>query len=354
MTSRIGLTVYGHSAPDGSRVPIRVHNSNANFLSGVGDFKFIDDWAAGPFSLRKEANASLYPAPMSHDRAALLFRSVQLHEPFISKHTALRTEADGGTIVVVAPGPSSAGIAEKLKPYRSQISVMALNRAGMDIDLAPDYFMCLDAHSKLEWWQGIDPRKVRLITSPMAPGAISEYWAKGLSPVPNVRYFYMRDCGQHDHPAYVHLPMMTGAYSVTTVAVHVACALGYKRVLLVGCDLACSAMTPVGNAPKGSQQAIDAMMYGDGTKGSQTYLNGETLVESVGIDGQMCVSGPTFFQQREAMKVQMEVAWDAGFEVYNCSGTGILDSWVAPLAETLQRVCHKENACLASPVTVTR
>lgn len=361
MNNRYGLRVYGHQmSAGGPKIPLRIHNSQFNFVSGYGDFRFLDDWVDDtdkanpkPRILDKMVNGKLYPSMISPDRAKLLSESIKAHAPLMTPHTVVRHHEDFANYdcLMVGPGPSSAGIAERIRKLNESgklhrpLVVVALNRAGMLRDLNPHMFMCLDAHSKPEWWAGLDPMITGLITCPMAPPELAAYWSPKVGR-PNCHYFYLRDCGQPEHPAFAPLPMMSGAYSVSVVALHVLAVMGFKRIFMVGLDLSCV----LDEDGRKDGKAVDMVMYGDGTKGSQTYMNGAMVIETVGLDGQLCVAETQFFQQREAMKVQMEQVWDSGIEVYNASGRGILDYRAFNLEEGLARPLEATSCPTASPV----
>lgn len=352
---RRGLRVYGlQMQKDGPKMVLRVHNSQFNFNSGYGDFRFLDDWVddsdpANP-KIRKFDRIGMgkgYPVQISADRARLLSASIEAHRPLMTPHTVVKHEPEfaGIDCIVVGPGPSSAGIVDRLKAFAASgrmhrpFATVALNRAGMIPDLHPSFFMCLDAHSKPEWWHGLSPKETVLITCPMAPPELAEYWKPKDGSTPNCRYFYLRDCGQPEHPAFAPLPMMSGVYSVSIVSVHVLASMGFKRIFYVGLDMSC-----IMDDKPAANGAIDMVMYGDGTKGSQTYMNGSMMIETVGLDGKICLAETQFFQQREAMILQMEMATEVGVEVYNSSGQGILGYRAFGLEDGLARPLE-ESTC---------
>jgi len=318
---------------DGIEHDVRVISCVNAGGQGVADFPpHINDWSRGPIS--KDFIADKLPKAMTPDRQAWVAHNAKAHAPYISEETSLFHNAGiakKDTVVLVAPGPSSAGIERRLAGYRDAVDVMALNRAGAIDGLNPDYFMALEAHGMAVWWEKIDPAKTMLIALPMLSVGAAEKW-KG----ENVLYAWMPDCGDpKQHPEYAPLGTLTGAHSVTTVAIHALAVLGYKRILMVGVDLAVGDDFKIADGA-GGRRMLEASAYSDGTKISQCYIGAFSLFQVRTPNGP-CWTTNDFMAQRECVSLQMDIAWDAGIEVYNCSGRGILDNHAGVLETLLMK-----------------
>lgn len=304
----------------------------------------INDWSRGP--LDKAVIAAKLPKPLTPDRQAWVAQNVKAHAPYISERTSLFHHAGMAakdTVVLVAPGPSSGGIERRLAGYRDIVDVMALNRAGGIEGLNPEYFMALEAHGMAVWWEKIDPKRTTLVCLPMLSAAAAEKW-KG----ENVLYGWMPDCGDPKrHPEFEPLGCLTGAHSVTTVAIHALAVMGYKRILMVGVDLAVGDDVKIAPGPTGGR-LLEASAYSDGTKLSQCYIKDFPLFQ-VRTPFGLCWTTNDFMAQRECVSTQMDIAWDAGIEVYNCSGRGILDNHAGAL-ETLLMKAVSEKKVIPCPV----
>lgn len=302
-------------------------NGDAN---RVTEFDFIDDWARSKLS--RETHGALFQAPASPDRKRWMETNVKACENFLTKENALHTYAGkyaGRTCVMVCPGPSSKGIVERLAPFRDSIDVCAINRAGMYEGLDPKWFGTVEVHTPPEWHEKIDPMKVTLLATPIVDAAVHRRWNGS-----NCLYAYLRDCGNPAFPPYKDLGMVVGAYTVSTVLLHMLAVLGYSRILMVGVDLACGDVELSASKDGGSN--LKGEVYGDGKTMEGTYFEGCMMFRAVGLDGNECFTNSMFLSQRTGLECQMETAWEAGIEVYNCSGRGILDYRVGDL-ETLLR-----------------
>lgn len=275
------------------------------------------DWSAG--DIRKEVVGPLFP-PMTDPYVGFVrdFNKDQ-HDPFVNEaaalHGAWAGSKRGRTAVLVAPGPSSAGISERLRPYRGNVDVIACNRAGVMIPDA-EFFSVLDVvRGNVEaWCTGIDPAKTTLLCPTTANFTFSIFWRT--APL-NRAYYWLVECGEHADPKYRHLQVLAQSRNVLVSTIHACHVLGYSRVLLVGTDFC--------KAPG------DGGYYGDGS----WSISGRVALDSkpVGgmwtsvrdIAGNMVRVTSNLVYDSHVVTVACEIAEDAGMEVVNCSGRGLLD-----------------------------
>lgn len=254
------------------------------------------------------------------------------HKPLVGPGTALHGSRFAGrfageTLVLVAPGPSSAGLAGRLKPFAGKYRSMVCNAASGLLE-KPDFFSVLDRNDQAaEKWMGpIDPGVTTLVTHPAASYLYAMKWERFRR---NIAYYWLTECGEWDSELYKPLGMLAQARHVLVSSIHAAFVLGFKQVLLVGADFS---TIPGGSYYSDGSHALSYLNARD--DGQDSWREYFTLT---GIDGEPCRSTAHLVADAHVMEVVCQIAKDAGMRVVNCSGRGILDIERGVLEDELSR-----------------
>ncbi len=248
---------------------------------------------------------------------------------------ALWDEFKGKTAILVLAGPSAAGIAERLKPYRDNpdVKVFTLNRSAHAVPDS-DFFICFEQLCPPEYFDHLDPKRTTLLTCPCARAELAEKW-KG----ENAYYAYMGDMRAPNDPRWDHLPLLYSALATCVTSLQMIYHMGFQNILVVGGDFA------LGGPLEGNEQCpiSGGMFYFDGTRWEResepkngSYYNGCDAILCWGIAGEQCATFPMMFRHMHAFACVMEMLTEAGLNVKNCSGQGILDFNVANLEESMK------------------
>lgn len=272
-----------------------------------------------------------------------IWGNCEQHAPFVNEQTSLFSQFGkhhGKTVLLVLPGPSSRGINERLAPYRDHpdFHVATLNYSAHAVK-DPDYFCCFEQLCPADYFQHLDPERTTALTTPMQgspephKGKLAEMWGGR-----NIYYSYMGDMRQPTDPRWDGLPLLFSALHTTIAALQALYHLGYSNILLMGADYSMAEPTFAHDAP-----VIDtAVWYFDGTeynsKGSgmgRCYYDRHPLRPFFGIGGDQCAATDQLITYMRCTEVCMQIIHEAGVNIRNCSGKGILDYNVADLEETL-------------------
>ena len=247
---------------------------------------------------------------------------------------ALWDQFKGKTAVLVLAGPSAAGIAEKLKPYRDNpdLKVFTLNKSSLAVPDS-DFFICLEQLCPPSYFDHLDPAKTTLLTCPCARAELADKWQGK-----NAFYAYMGDMRAPDDPRWDNLPLLYSALATAVSSLQMIYHMGFKNVLVVGADFA------LGAPLEGNEHCplSKGMFYFDGTMWERekqpengSYYNGCDPIMCWGISGEQCATFPMMYRHMHAFACVMEMIDEAGINVKNCSGQGILDYNTANLEESL-------------------
>lgn len=288
-------------------------------ILGIRPVSYLVDWSRELPT--KKAAAELAAAPLEPYRERVLEGNLEAHynrfvplskEDDFRSLSLLEGSHAGETLVLVGAGPSASGIAERLAPYRDRCKVMACNKALQFVPDA-DYFYVIEALAKREWWQGIDAAKTKLICPIHASSELADAWARE-----DTYYGWIKDVRYLDE-ALDRLPLLCGGCHVGTSALHVAHLLGFSRVLLVGFDF-CATDLEINNEAR----TIKGTFYGDGTNTNQSYIHGHEIWVVSDTTGADVIMTQHLFEHRDAMAISCSIASDAGIDVVNCAGMGML------------------------------
>ena len=256
------------------------------------------------------------------------------HAPFVNEATSLKTQYGkhhGKTCLLVLCGPSAAGIAERIAPYRDHpdFKVATLNLSSKAVPDC-DYFCNFEQLIPRDYFEHLDPERTTLLTCPMAgnppphQGYLASKWGGR-----NVYYSYMGDMRQPTDPRWDSLPLLFSALHTGVAALQAIYHMGFSNVLLVGADYS---MANPSMDPRNPCAVLEADWYFDGTKYQadggnmgKSYYNGQPLALAKGIDGKTVALLPMLHKHMLCTAAAMEVMHEAGVNVRNCSGQGILD-----------------------------
>lgn len=289
------------------------------------------DWSRGDVS--KSAIGQLFP-PSNDPHVAFVddFNKDQ-HDPFVSANTALhgrwKGSKSGRTVVVVAPGPSSAGIGARLAPYRGLVDVIACNRAGTMVP-DPEFFSVLDRvrGNAGAWCAGMNPAKTALLCPTTANFTFSLFWKAAPA---NRAYYWLTECGDHDDPKYAPLGVLSQARNVLVSTIHACHVLGYRQVLLIGADF-CKASGDGGYYGDGSWSISGRVPSDDREQGGMWASVRDIRGHDVRVTS-------NFIYDSHVVTAACEIAEEAGMRVVNCAQRGLLNIRnQAPLEDELEKL----------------
>lgn len=252
----------------------------------------------------------------------------EAHAPFVNSlntQTALWGKSKGKTALLVLAGPSAAGIADRIAPYRDNpnFKVFTLNKSAHAVPDA-DYFFCYEQLCPPDYFAHLDPERTTLLTAPCARAELATKW-KGK----NAYYAYMGDMRCPEDPRWEHLPLVVSALATCVPALQTIYHMGFSNILVVGSDFA------VINPESGEEApVIGGQFYFDGTRYDKfpapgkkpgSYYDGVDLALIMGIDNQPCATNQMMHRHMHAFACTMEILDDAGINIKNCAGQGILD-----------------------------
>lgn len=287
--------------------------------------KYVVDYSAAWPSKREVYALHTQAHNFEPYRQRVLQLNMSAHLGNVTEQTAIRQRPVSGTCVLVAPGPSAACIGERLKGLRDKVEVAVVNRAGRMVS-DPDYFVCVDAIADPDWWVGIDSKRTKLLTSPMANFELAEKWTNG-----NVGYVYLADMGAPDFPGWAPLTAVDAGEVTSTAALAMLKLMGFENVVVVGHDFSW--------APEKNVAA--ARFYADGTPLGHTYM-GKIPQAVIPIETARGIvhTTPWMSLAADAMAAFMRVLESSGVKVFNSTESGILDWPYTPLEEAVDDGCR--------------
>lgn len=240
------------------------------------------------------------------------------HLGMITREHSIKAHSgsEGGTVVLVAPGPSSAGVKDRLKSLPRGVKVATLNHACMFTD-NQDYALLFEQMVKPEWDKHINPDRTTLITAPHAHYHLVDKWKNG-----NLLYGWMPDAGSHDLAQFECLDPLIGNYTTATIAIHALQQLGFKNIITVGIDFAMRIKSKEPNEEEKTIK-IQAEFYGDGTHYRDTYAFGHPVYIADDNYGNEVIQPYYMIYHQRAMEAASIVCTAAGARVINACGWGL-------------------------------
>lgn len=334
--SRVFMPTYGAPVQDG-RVQL------GGIVARAYNNKSLDHLPEFTINLPNKHDYARFIPPDDPRVKAWIAANADKHAAFINcRNTmyALWDQFKGKTAVLVLAGPSAKGAAERLKPFRDNpdLKVFTLNKSAHAVPDA-DFFICLEQLCPPDYFAPVDPAKTTLLTTPAARGELADKWQGK-----NAYYCYMGDMRAENDPRFDHLPVIYSALATCVSALQIIYHMGFSNILVVGADFA------LGGPLESDDQApcSAGVFYFDGTRWERhsepkngSYYNGCDPVLCWGVDDQQCATFPMMFRHMHAFACAMEMMHEAGVNVRNCSGQGLLDYNVAALEDSL-------NECLTA------
>lgn len=356
MKSVTALQVFGAQITENGAARVMTAPFKVISSDGLSNLPVFSHCGTGcPGEISKVDYARMIP-PQDKRVMAWIDANCNHHAPFVSEATSFKQQYakyHGKTALLVLCGPSAANIAERIKPWRDHpdFYVATLNLSAKAVPDC-DFYCNFEQLIPRDYFDHLDPEKTTLLTCPMAgspppdEGHLARKWGGR-----NVYYSYMGDMRQPLDPRWDNLPLLFSALHTGIAALQALYHMGFSNVLLTGADYSMSNPQMDSRNPG---MVLEADWYFDGTKYradennmGKCYYNGQVLALAKGVDGRTVATLPMLHKHALCTAATMEVMHEAGVNVLNCSGQGILGYNTANLEETLDKVLVKQLAEVA-------
>lgn len=244
----------------------------------------------------------------------------------------------GETLVIASCGPSLTQSLPYLYRHRMRFRLMCLNRsqrAFMDAEVKPDFYYFVERRALPEWAQEVEDRTGR----PLSPLDLSGVTMIGTPPCdprmvrsfdPDKRYWGWTSLGGMGNIPEIASLKSYDVKAATTIgnAPYIAWKLGFKKIVLVGCDFSLDCRIEIDDKTKRGE-VVPRRMYFD-RMWHHTHYSADTeflkkLLPLQGHNAKACVANADLLGHRDYFDGVLDIIHhEAGVEVVNATPRGLL------------------------------
>lgn len=234
--------------------------------------------------------------------------------------------------IIVSAGPSLDKNIHLLKKAQGKAIIIAVDasiRSVMQAGVRPDLLCSIDPKSPEKFFTGLDLRDIYWVCNQLSNSVLLKKYANHV--------FYYGSYGKKwneivEEELGYRMPALSSGGSVSTEALSLALYLGFKKIVLIGQDLA---FTGGVTHTKGIEDAL-----GD----KDEYIKRRRLVEVEGIDGNMLQTDVQMWFYKQWLERAIHICKKKEIQVIDATegGARIEGAELMPLEEVLNRFCTKE------------